>query len=291
MRGVGEARSAISVVNALPLGIGAAVGIDWPARAIVRVGRASEARDALIVEPRGSRTPLVRLSVRTARAKFGDGGSGRLRLTLRSSIPVARGLKSSSAVSSAVALATARAYCREPTATQVARLAAEVGRAAGVSATGAYDDALAGLVSGGVVTDNRHDAELRRFDVGEELGVALWVPAARHPPSLRLRARLRRYPALAQRAVDAVLDGDWVEAMAANTSLVERAMGYRYDRLHESMRRAGAAASGTSGNGPAFAVVAPASRLPRILAALPRTGRRRSVRLTPPERSWAGSAT
>jgi shikimate kinase len=277
VRGVGVSHAAISVVNALPLGIGAAIGIEWPARVTARLPSATASR-GLSVDPTASRTRLVRESARAALDRFraADGG---LRLSVRTTIPVARGLKSSSAVSSAVILATARAAGTEPSPEAVARLAATVGRATGVSATGAYDDAIAGLVAGGVVTDNRRDTELRRLRIDPRLAVALWIPARSHPPSPSVQKRFRRSRDLARRAIDQALAGDWVQAMAANSSLVEEVLGYRYRHLHERVARAGAVASGVSGLGPTFAVLAPPSRLRRVLAALPPTGRRRSVRL------------
>lgn len=279
MKGVGSSRAAISIVNALPLGIGAAIGISWPARATVYIESAGRGGSLVAVEPKGSGTKVVRTSVRRALARFAPEWTGRLRLEVRSSIPVARGLKSSSAVSSSVVLATARAVGASPTEAEVARVSAEVGRATGVSATGAFDDALAGLTAGGVVTDNRHDRELRRFAVEPDLAVALWMPDRRHPRSPPLRQRFRRDPALARRAVDAVLAGDWACAMETNSALVEGAMGYRYARLHDVATRAGAVAAGVSGMGPTFAVVAPTGRMRAVLASLPRQGTRRVVRL------------
>ena len=80
---------------------------------------------------------------------------------------------------------------------------------------------------------------------------------------------------MARRAVDAVLAGDWTGAMAANSTIVEKVMGYRYGPLREAVARAGAVAAGVSGLGPAFAAVAPVSRRPRVMGALPRDGRRR----------------
>lgn len=279
MRGVGSARAAISIVNALPLGIGAAVGIDWPARAtaVLDPDRSTEVR--MTVEPRASGTPLVHASARAALRRFVPAASGRFRLVVRSSIPAARGLKSSSAVSASVALAAARAGGREPELEDVARVAAEVGRASRVSATGAFDDAVAGLLAGGVVTDNRRDARLRRLDVDRDLRVALWIPDRAHPRSPTVRRRFGRDPALARRAVDAALDGDWVRAMEANSALVEKAMGYRYARVHDAVQEAGAVVGGVSGLGPAFAALAPSGRVARVLRALPREGRRRSLRL------------
>jgi shikimate kinase len=288
LRGVATARAAISIVNALPLGIGAAVGIEWPAHATARFDDDRPYTSRALVEPPASSTVIVHAAARAARQRFSGPKPGRLRLVVRSTIPVARGLKSSTAVGSAVALATARACGREPAPSEIARIVAEVGRTTGVSATGAFDDALAGLTPGGVVTDNRRDRELRRFTFEPDVAVALWVPDRTHPRSPRVRARFRGQPQLAHRAVDAALDGDWAGAMEANSTLVETAMGYRYAALRERLRGAGATACGVSGLGPTFAVLAPRRRLPKILRALPREGRRRSVRFFSGSSSFTG---
>lgn len=278
MRGLGESRAAVSVVNALPLGIGAALAIDWPARASAEFDATVPGRARPSVRPKSSSTRIVRATANAALARYGT--EGRLRLSVRSTIPERRGLKSSSAVGAAVAQATARACGADPATEELARLVAEVGRASGLSATGAFDDALAGLIGAGVVTDNGSDRCLRRFDPGTGLSVVLWVPDRPHPLSPRVVGRFRRTPGLARRAADAALDGDWAAAMAANSIVVERAMGYRYEPLREAVLRQGAIASGVSGLGPAFAAVAPAARATRVLRALPAgRGVRRSVRL------------
>ena len=289
MIGRAQASAAISIVNALPLGIGAALGIEWPARATASLDHDRSRGLSTSVEPRASATALVRSAARTAVARFDPGATGRLSLTVRSTIPVARGLKSSSAVSSSIALATARALGREPPVVEIAKIAADAGRSTGTSATGAFDDALAGLVPGGVVTDNRRDTELRRLDIGGDLAVALWIPARRHPPSPKVLRRFQRDLSLARRAADAALAGDWVAAMAANTALVESAMEYRYGPIHAAVDRAGATAAGVSGLGPTFAAVAPVSQIGRVLRALPRgSGRRRTVRLSAGGRGRGG---
>lgn len=283
MRRVASARAAISVVNALPLGVGAAVGVEWPARVTAELVDGPGPLGRTAIEPPSSRTTLVRALVRASRARFAPSVPGELRLRVRSTIPPARGLKSSTAVGTAVAWATARACGREPTPHEVAALTAETGRAIGTSATGAFDDALAGLLPGLVVTDNRTDTELKRFSFDPDLAVALWVPGRRHPRSSAVRARFRRERTLARRAVDAALAGEWERAMQANTALVERAMGYRYAPLHAAVRNAGAIASGVSGLGPTFAAVAPERRLTTIVRALPRTGMRRAARFASDE--------
>ncbi len=279
MRGVATTRAAISIVNALPLGIGAAVAIDWPVRSTARLRPRPGRRPSVRVLPRSSSTPIARAAGLLALRRYCPAAS-ELLLEVRSTIPAARGLKSSSAVGGGIVRATARAAGESPRAEVLARLTAQAEADSGGSATGAFDDALASVGGGAVVTDNRTRRPLRRLEIDRSLRVALWVPDRPHPPSASVRARFRRQPALAQRAVDAALDGDWVGAMTANSALVECAMSYRYASLHVAVRRAGAVAAGVSGMGPTFAALAPASRLLRVARALPLSGgRRRTARL------------
>ena len=287
MRGVGTSRAAISVVNALPLGVGAALAVEWPARVAATLDRDAPTGRAPTVRPRSSSTPIVRTAATAAQLRFG--ASGRLTLTVRSTIPVRKGLKSSSAVGTAVVQATARAAGLDPPPEDLARLVAEVGRSSGQSATGAFDDALAGAAGGGVVTDNAADRCLRRFDPGPGLSAVLWIPARRHPPSPTMVARFRRDPELAHRAADAAVHGDWRTAMVANSELVESVMGYRYAPLREAALRAGAIAAGVSGLGPAFAAVVPSGRSRAVLRTLPSgRGVRRTVPLYRPPRRRTG---
>jgi shikimate kinase len=269
MRGVGEATAAITVVNALPTGIGAALGIALRARAEVEIRTGGTPPPPPAVEPSSARTPLVEASLRDALAQFHPGTAPTARLALSSEIPPAVGLKSSSAVQSAIVLAVAHSAGSSITPLDVARSAARVARTIGASATGAFDDALAGLVSGVVLTDNGRDVLIRHDRLGPDLEAALWIPPGAHPPSPTVRDRFAELASLATPSVDAALGGDWASAMELNSELVEQVMGYRYAELRSAVRRRGAVASGVSGLGPAFAVVAPSERLPQVVAELP----------------------
>ncbi len=281
MRGVGEATAAITVVNALSTGIGCAIGIELAARASAVISRQAHGGFEPEIRPVESQTRLVRATLSAAIGRFLPSCDVRVEIEIVSDIPVAMGLKSSSAVSSAVLLAVARASGTTRPPLEIAKLSAQVSRETGVSATGAFDDALAGLASGVVVTNNYTDELLRSGPVEPGLGVALWMPPGAHPPSPGVRARFPADDPLAAQAAEAALRGEWWSAMELNSELVERAMGYPYATLRETMRRAGATASGTTGLGPAFAVVAPQERLEAILSALPQTsGARRALRFT-----------
>lgn len=288
MRGVGEATAAITIVNALPTGIGAAVGIELRAHVEVDLRRtAGSPTSPVEIRPPAAATPLVRSALEFAVERYAAHGFAPVDLTVRSDIPPGAGLKSSSAVSSAIVLAVANATGRTLTPTTVAAASAEIGRATGVSATGAFDDALAGLVAGAVMTDNRADRLLRAFPLPIGLAVALWVPGGTHPPAPETR---RRFPtdtpetrAIAQ-AADA---GRLWEAMELNSDLVDAAMGYTYRPTRERLRTAGAIACGTSGLGPALAAVGPRERIPALLAELAREpGRSFSVEFSRAPAPW-----
>ncbi|HTP53919.1 MAG TPA: shikimate kinase [Thermoplasmata archaeon] len=282
MRGVGEATAAISVVNALPTGIGAAAGIALRTRVEVELEAGGQRSTPLRVTPESSGTPLVRAAVAEGVRRFLPEDLTPVRVEVSSEIPPATGLKSSSAVTSAVLLAVANAVSRRPTAEEIARITAELGRETGVSATGAFDDALAGLSGDLILTDNSEDALLARFPIDRGLSVALWIPPGTHPAAPGSRLRFRSSPAESHAPVAAARAGRLWDAMELNSGLVEEAMDYPYRDLRRAMREAGAVASGVSGLGPSFAAVAPRGRIPSLLDLLGRRpGTVRSVDFVP----------
>jgi shikimate kinase len=269
MSGVGAASAAITVVNALPTGIGCAIGVGLYARAEVTVRAVPGSSGGTWDLPTEVRTPLVEEALRVGLDRFFPGAPVDATLSLHSDIPVARGLKSSSAVASAILAAIARSARANVSTIDLARLAAEVGRRSGTSATGAFDDALAGLRPGFVVTDNRHDTVIREGPVEPDYEVALLVPPSPHRPSTEWTAAFRAEADEGARAAQAAREGRWWEAMDRNTELVERVMGYRYTELRRDLRRHGAVASGVSGLGPSLAIVVPRRRAAEILELLP----------------------
>lgn len=278
MKGAARTFGAITITNALPTGVGCAAGIALAVEAEVSVTSDGSQDPPKLTAPPETRTPVVEASVRAGLDLYHHTPGAVASVSLRSEVPLARGLKSSSAVSTALILAVARATGREPTALEVGRQAAGVGRRVGVSATGALDDALAGLESGFIVTDNRQDAVLRRSEVDPTWGVLLYIPPEPHPPSPTLTSAFERERSAGERAARAVLEGDWATAMRINSEIVERTMHYPYRSLRERLEGHGAVASGVSGLGPTLATIAPTSHLSELSELLPRDrGERRLV--------------
>lgn len=269
MRGVGRASAALTIVNALSTGVGAAVGLDLPAEAEVTLHPAgSHGKWDVRVEDR-ARTPLVIATLTEALRAFAPGSSGSGELSLRSEIPPARGLKSSSAVSVAIAGAVAEATDSNPSAADLARISARASVAAGVSATGAFDDALAGLSSGIVVTDNSQQELLRTISVDPAWAAALYIPELDHRPSPELWVAFRAEARAGQEAVDRLMAGDWTGAMRANSALVERLLRYDYAGLRADLEAHGAVCAGVSGLGPTLAAIVPRARAQDCLEIFP----------------------
>jgi shikimate kinase len=292
MRGLGRASAAITVVNALPTGVGCAVGVGLFATADVHVRPTRKLHRPSLDIPPEARTPVVEEALRAGLARFFPSTPSDASLVLRSDIPAARGLKSSSAVACAVLDAVAHAAGASVPSIEIARISAEVSRQTGVSATGALDDALAGLTSGFVLTDNVRGILLKEGPVDPDWEAALFIPPTPHRPSPEWSAAFRARAAEGAAAVEAAREGDWWTAMERNTELVESVMGYRYDEVRARLRAAGALAAGVSGLGPTLAAVAPADRVDAILELFPAAeGLRRRVALSPsPELSAGGAA-
>jgi len=280
VRGVGQAGGAITIVNALPTGIGCALGVGLFAEAEVTLHPSSRGGSVELHVAPESRTPLVDAAVRGALRQYAPGEPLTVELEIRCEIPPARGLKSSSAVASAIALAVAHARFCAPSALEVALLSAEVSRTSGVSATGALDDALAGLAGGIVITDNLLGRLIRTDPSDPKWAVALLVPGGTHSPSPGWRDAFVLQAREGRAAVQAALKADWWAAMKLNTELVERTMHYEYGAVREGALHEGALGVGVSGLGPALAAVAPQDRMDRVMEALPADlGERRVVPL------------
>ncbi len=272
MRGVGTATAAITYVNALATGSGCAAAVTLPVSAEVELRPlASTTSGPIAIDP-ACDTPLTRATLLEALRRYGAGEEYAARLSVRSDIPAARGLKSSSAVSGAILRAVLNAFRLRVPSEEIARVAADVAREIGLSATGAFDDALAAIEGGVVLTDNRSQQVLRRSSPDVALRVVLWIPRSRHLPSTGWNDAFVQHAAEGRAAVAAALAGRFDEAMTRNTELVERVVGYEYRPLREELRRQGAAASGVSGMGPTLATLVRPDRVPAVSAALPREG-------------------
>lgn len=246
MKGRGEAHGAVTIVNAIAAGKGCAVGIDLRTWAEVELasGEGVEVRlEGLPDEP----VKLVELCVQTVLDHFSVKKKAMVRTG--SQIPVSRGLKSSSAAANAVILATLNALQSELPADDVLRMNADVSIRAGVSVTGAMDDAAASLLGGVVFTDNHARTLLRRerFDLCDR--VVITVPERMIRKSGLPKERIALYRPLAEEAFRLAWNGEYIKAMTLNSLIYGAALGLDQELSIKALR-AGSVASGISGTGP-----------------------------------------
>jgi shikimate kinase len=245
------AYGAVTIVNAIATGKGAAFGIDLWTKARVKLTDDGAIETRILNDDKES----TLLAERCVRAVFGYFGTSKLgaKVETNSNIPIARGLKSSSVAGNAIVLATLAALQKHLKPSDILNLVVDASLQAKVSVTGAFDDAAASLYGNVVVTDNMARRVLRTFPV-EDHHVLLLVPPEK---AYTANADLRRIKTVAKQveiAHEQALAGKYWNAMTLNGLIYSHVLRLPADVIVESLG-AGALAAGISGKGPAYAFV------------------------------------
>jgi len=261
-----ESHGAITIVNAMATGKGAALGIDLWTRARVTVTKEAGAFAARNISYPDDNADLAKTTAQNVFASFrADKRLGAV-VETESNIPPAVGLKSSSAASNAVALASVHALGRKTNDVKVVGLGVEASLKSGVTLTGAYDDASACYFGGVVVTDNLNRRILKRFRPKGRLRVLIHVPNlkryTREVDPKPFRA-IRRFVEAAHR--EALLGNYWT-SMTLNGLVYSMVLGYETTATMAALN-AGAVAAGLTGKGPAVAAIVPESKKDNVRAA------------------------
>jgi len=259
MQGQARAPAAGTVLNALATGTGSAFAIDAYTTATVTLSETGSVDGSVDGVPDAD-TRLIERCVERVTDRFGDGEGGTVRTA--SEVPMASGLKSSSAAANATVMATldalddVDAVDRE----EAARIGVDAARDVGVTVTGAFDDASASMLGGVTVTDNDRDELLAREAVDWQ--VLVWTPPEQAFSADADVERCRRIAPIADLVADLALDGDYAEAMTVNglafCAALEFSPGPIVDALPDA---AGASLSGT---GPSFTAVGASDALDAV---------------------------
>lgn len=180
---------------------------------------------------------------------------GYVQVSVESQIPPSRGMKSSSSVSLAVLGAILQASGRRFTDAALLRMSAEASIRAGVSLTGAYDDAAACHYGGIVFTSNRSMRLMKRLQIRDGYKTVFCIPGRRIVKSSLPVAELSKHAAEMKAMYDAAREGMLSEACMSNTMLLCSLLDIDPSPALEAAQ-AGAVMSGLSGTGPAFFAVA-----------------------------------
>lgn len=257
---------AITIINAMATGKGAAVGIKLWTKARVTLTDQPGVFIARNLSDKAESTRLVEVTAEHVLKRFGCGQRFGAIVETESNIPIAVGLKSSSAVSNAVALACVKALGKKTSDIQTIKLGVEGSLRARVTLTGAYDDACACYFGGVVVTDNAHRKILKQFNPKGKLHVLIHVPTQKKYTHDIDPAPLNNIKSTIQLAHKEALRGNYWNALTLNGLAYSTALGYDTVAPIEALS-AGALAAGLSGKGPATAAVVPASKRENVRSA------------------------
>jgi shikimate kinase len=250
MNGRAVALGAGTVLNALSTGVGSAFAIDVETTATVDLDDSGTVTGR-IAEDDDADTRLIERCVELAIETYGGDVSGGTVRT-ESDVPMAAGLKSSSAAANATVLATADALGADPEPLVACRLGVRAARDVGVTVTGAFDDASASMLGGVTVTDNAEDELLAHDTV--EWDVLVWTPPERAYSADADVDRCGNVAPMADLVADLALDGRYAEAMTVNGLAFSAALGFSADPAVEAMPHVeGVSLSGT---GPSVVAVA-----------------------------------
>ena len=252
MKGNGQAvaHGAVSILNAFATGKGAAMGVDLWTRARVTLQDGGGASFGIASsDEQGSGQLAIRVLDKVLE-QYGYAGKLHGEVVTFSNIPIAVGLKSSSAAANAVALATASALDREPDDDVLVEIGVDASLECGVSLTGAYDDSFASLHGGAVLTDNDRRKVVKVLKIPDDLRIIILVPPRQTLTGNLDRHRFAPIKRISQLAYDAALNGQLWDALTLNGLAFSAVLG-EDPRPALSAIEAGALGAGLSGKGPA----------------------------------------
>jgi len=256
------AYGAVTVINAISCGLGAALGVKLRTEATVRLtNRPGRVEGRILSDPEES-TILIEKTVTHVLRHFDAEKKYGAYVETWSNIPIARGLKSSSAAANAIALAVCDALDEEIDDLTVVNLGVDAAIEAGVTITGAFDDASASYFGGLTMTDNRERKILKHIHV-EEYPVLIYVPKEKAYTAKSNVERMRIIANEVRALHKMACSGDYWQAMTLNGILYSEVLGYDVEIIIRALE-AGAVASGLSGTGPAVAAVVPEDYVEKV---------------------------
>ncbi|WP_247005015.1 shikimate kinase [Halosolutus gelatinilyticus] len=266
MDGRAVAPAAGTVLNALATGTGSAFAIDLETTAAVDLTDDGEVVGEIAARPEADATLIERCAALAIEAYADaadlDSAAMGARIRTDSDVPMASGLKSSSAAANATVLATLDALGVADAVDRLdaCKLGVRAAREAGVTVTGAFDDASASMLGGVTVTDNTNDELLAREAID-------WHALVYTPPEQSFSAdadvsACQRIAPMADLVAELALDGRYGEAMTVNGFAFCGALDFSTGPLIDALPDVtGVSLSGT---GPSYVAVGDRDRLEAV---------------------------
>ncbi|WP_410509208.1 shikimate kinase [Methanosarcina hadiensis] len=248
--GLACAFGAGTIINAIATWKGAAFGIDLKTFAEVKLSESESAITGSIEEMPEGDTHLIVRCVELTLERFGLELGGTV--NTGSEIPLAGGLKSSSAAANASVLATLRAIGEIMPPLDIVKLGVKAAKEVGVTVTGAFDDACASFLGGIVITDNKKMELVKREEA--ESKVLIFAPAKKAFSADTNVKRSRLIAPYVEMAYELALAGEYERAMTLNGFLYCGALGFDTEHMLRALE-CGVKGVSLSGTGPSYAAL------------------------------------
>ena len=239
---------AVSIVSAIANKKGATLGISLKVEATVET---SEGKGIVIQsENRSLSSRLINKTVEKIVSKK-DLEKNKITITLTSEIPTGYGLKSSSAISSVVALACAKIFKPKFSDQQILLAGVEASIETKVSITGAYDDACSCYYGGFNVTDNGKRSRVQFEKAPANLIAIIFIPKNRKRGNLK---KLKILSSMFSNAWELAKERKYFESMTIN-GLATSSILNSDPKIIVDLIEKGALGASVSGNGPSIAAI------------------------------------
>jgi shikimate kinase len=252
-----SALGAGTVINAIATLKGSAFAINLKTCAEVEI--VNSGIECEIANDPTANTSLIAECARLVVERFAP--SVGVHITTKSEIPIASGLKSSSAAANATVLGLVEALGIEIAPLEIVKLGVLAARRAGVTITGAFDDACASFFGGLVLTDNERDVLLKRVELNAD--ALVYVPREKAYSSKANVARAKLLAPWVDMAYQLASEGAYEKAMILNGLLYCSAFGFSPEPVISALA-AGARAATLSGTGPAYIALVDRSSSPAV---------------------------
>ena len=239
---------AVSLVNAIANKKGATLGISLTVEATLETTPGK----GIIIQSKNKTisSRLINKTVEKILTKK-ELEQNKITLSLESEIPTGYGLKSSSAISSAVALACAKVFKPKLTDQQILLAGVDASIESKVSITGAYDDACSCYFGGFNVTDNAKKTIVCSEKIPSNLIAIIFIPKNRKRGNVK---NLKTLSAVFENAWTLAKNSNYWEAMIIN-GLATSTILNSDPKIITNLLEKGAIAASVSGNGPAIAAI------------------------------------
>ena len=245
---VSKVFGAVSIVNAIATGKGSTLGIDTFVETTLTK---KEGKGIHITsENKSISSRLInKLIENMIPKKILD--NTKLELDFKSNIPTGYGLKSSSAISSAVVLSCAKAFGKTMSDDEILKLGAKTSIQTKISITGAYDDACACHFGGFNVTDNTKMKLLHREIAPKDLQAIIFLPKSRKRGNLK---KLKEFKDAFEKSWQLAKNSDYWNAAILNGIATSSILNSEPNLIMKLMEK-GALCATISGNGPSIMAI------------------------------------